>query len=199
MPLGVIGAIYESRPNITVDFAALCIKSGNAVILRGGKEAVHSNGALAAMTGREIVRAGVPAGRGAVHRVDRQGAGGAHARNEGSHRPDSPPRRAGAHPPGRRRVRRPRCHGRRGSLPHLRGQGCRYRHGRARRPQREGAETVRLQRDGHHDRALRRRLGLPLQDCRAVGRGRGGDALRPPGGQSARPAGWTGGGARRRG
>ena len=62
VPLGVIGAIYESRPNITVDFAALCVKSGNAVILRGGKEAVHSNAALASMIEREIVRAGVPAG-----------------------------------------------------------------------------------------------------------------------------------------
>ena len=43
MPLGVILFIYESRPNVTVDAAALCVKSGNAVILRGGKEASHSN------------------------------------------------------------------------------------------------------------------------------------------------------------
>ena len=47
IPLGVIGIIYESRPNVTVDAAALCIKSGNAVILRGGSEAIHSNLALA--------------------------------------------------------------------------------------------------------------------------------------------------------
>lgn len=60
VPLGVIGAIYESRPNITVDFAALCIKSGNAVILRGGKEAVQSNAALAAMVREAIALAGVP-------------------------------------------------------------------------------------------------------------------------------------------
>ena len=46
IPLGVIGIIYESRPNVTVDAAALCIKSGNAVILRGGSEAIHSNLAL---------------------------------------------------------------------------------------------------------------------------------------------------------
>jgi glutamate-5-semialdehyde dehydrogenase len=46
VPLGVIFFIYESRPNVTVDAAALCIKSGNAIILRGGKEALHSNGAL---------------------------------------------------------------------------------------------------------------------------------------------------------
>jgi glutamate-5-semialdehyde dehydrogenase len=48
VPIGVIGVIYESRPNVTVDIAALCLKSGNAAILRGGKEAVHSNRALAA-------------------------------------------------------------------------------------------------------------------------------------------------------
>src|SRR3990172_234460 len=43
VPLGVIAAIYESRPNVTVDIASLCLKSGNACILRGGKEAIHSN------------------------------------------------------------------------------------------------------------------------------------------------------------
>jgi glutamate-5-semialdehyde dehydrogenase len=48
VPVGVIGVIYESRPNVTVDVSALCLKSGNAVIMRGGKEAAHSNAALAA-------------------------------------------------------------------------------------------------------------------------------------------------------
>ena len=47
IPLGVIGIIYESRPNVTVDAAALCVKAGNAVILRGGSEALRSNLALA--------------------------------------------------------------------------------------------------------------------------------------------------------
>ncbi|MDD1618832.1 MAG: gamma-glutamyl-phosphate reductase, partial [Methylococcaceae bacterium] len=47
VPLGVIGIIYESRPNVTVDAAALCLKSGNACILRGGSEAIHSNQAIA--------------------------------------------------------------------------------------------------------------------------------------------------------
>ena len=47
VPLGVIGAIYESRPNVTIDISILCLKSGNAIILRGGKEAIHSNSALA--------------------------------------------------------------------------------------------------------------------------------------------------------
>ncbi|MFH1487064.1 MAG: glutamate-5-semialdehyde dehydrogenase [Chloroflexota bacterium] len=62
VPLGVIGAIYESRPNVTVDIATLCLKSGNAVILRGGKEAINSNVALARMIRDAISEAGVPDG-----------------------------------------------------------------------------------------------------------------------------------------
>jgi glutamate-5-semialdehyde dehydrogenase len=62
VPLGVIGAIYESRPNVTVDISALCLKSGNALILRGGKEAVHSNSALAKVVQAAATRAGVPEG-----------------------------------------------------------------------------------------------------------------------------------------
>ena len=60
VPLGVIGAIYESRPNVTVDIAVLCLKSGNAVILRGGKEAVHSNTALSEIVRDGISEAGIP-------------------------------------------------------------------------------------------------------------------------------------------
>ena len=60
VPLGVIGAIYESRPNVTVDFAALCLKSGNAAVLRGGSEAIHSNTALALLVREAIAQAGVP-------------------------------------------------------------------------------------------------------------------------------------------
>ncbi|MGD9118040.1 MAG: glutamate-5-semialdehyde dehydrogenase [Dehalococcoidia bacterium] len=62
VPLGVIGAIYESRPNVTVDISALCLKSGNALILRGGKEAIHSNSALAKVVQSAATRAGVPEG-----------------------------------------------------------------------------------------------------------------------------------------
>ena len=61
VPLGVIGFIYESRPNVTVDAAGLCLKSGNAVILRGGSEAFHSNTAIAAALGRGLQSAGLPA------------------------------------------------------------------------------------------------------------------------------------------
>jgi len=61
VPLGVIGAIYESRPNVTVDIAALTLKSGNACILRGGREALHSNVALATLIREAIAREGAPA------------------------------------------------------------------------------------------------------------------------------------------
>jgi glutamate-5-semialdehyde dehydrogenase len=60
IPLGVIGIIYEARPNVTADAAALCLKAGNAVILRGGSEAINSNLAIAAILQEEMVRAGVP-------------------------------------------------------------------------------------------------------------------------------------------
>ena len=61
VPLGVVGIIYESRPNVTIDAAALCLKSGNAAILRGGSEAVHSNQALAACITQGLQKAELPA------------------------------------------------------------------------------------------------------------------------------------------
>ena len=60
VPLGVIGVIYESRPNVTADAAGICLKSGNAVILRGGSEARHSNRAIAACVREGLVAAGLP-------------------------------------------------------------------------------------------------------------------------------------------
>ncbi|MEC8523043.1 MAG: glutamate-5-semialdehyde dehydrogenase [Thalassolituus sp.] len=61
VPLGVIGIIYESRPNVTIEAASLCLKSGNAAILRGGSEAIASNKALAACISRGLESAGLPA------------------------------------------------------------------------------------------------------------------------------------------
>ena len=61
VPLGVVGIIYESRPNVTVDAASLCIKSGNAAILRGGSEATHSNQAIAQCVKQGLLAAGLPA------------------------------------------------------------------------------------------------------------------------------------------
>jgi glutamate-5-semialdehyde dehydrogenase len=60
VPLGVVGIIYESRPNVTIDAASLCLKSGNAAILRGGSEAIHSNRAIAECIARGLRAAGLP-------------------------------------------------------------------------------------------------------------------------------------------
>jgi len=68
VPLGVIAMIYESRPNVTADAAGLCLKSGNAVILRGGSEAIHSNRAIAACLRRALVDGGLP--QNAIQLVD---------------------------------------------------------------------------------------------------------------------------------
>lgn len=62
VPLGVIGILYEARPNVTSDAIGLCVKSGNAVLLRGGSEAIHSNAAIAAIICRAGYAAGLPAG-----------------------------------------------------------------------------------------------------------------------------------------
>ena len=76
VPLGVIGIIYESRPNVTIDAAALCIKSGNATILRGGSEAIESNTALAKIIQEGLAKAGLPAdGVQVVKTTDRAAVG----------------------------------------------------------------------------------------------------------------------------
>jgi glutamate-5-semialdehyde dehydrogenase len=62
IPIGVIGIIYESRPNVTADAAALCLKSGNSVILRGGSEAFHSSRAIGRLHGKALARQGIPEG-----------------------------------------------------------------------------------------------------------------------------------------
>ncbi len=70
VPIGLIGIIYESRPNVTADAAALCVRAGNAALLRGGSEAVHSNRAIHAALARGLASAGVP--EGAVQLVPTQ-------------------------------------------------------------------------------------------------------------------------------
>jgi glutamate-5-semialdehyde dehydrogenase len=62
VPLGVIGVIYESRPNVTIDVAGLSIKTGNAAILRGGKETIHSNRSMVELIQKVLINAGLPAG-----------------------------------------------------------------------------------------------------------------------------------------
>lgn len=73
VPIGVIGIVYESRPNVTVDAAALCLKAGNAVVLRGGSEAFHTNRALAAALKRACEHTGIPQDAvGFVETTDRE-------------------------------------------------------------------------------------------------------------------------------
>ena len=76
VPLGVVGIIYESRPNVTADAAALCLKSGNATVLRGGSEAFYSNQAIAASIQRGLEQAGLPAdGVQVISTTDRAAVG----------------------------------------------------------------------------------------------------------------------------
>lgn len=76
VPLGVVGIIYESRPNVTADAAALCLKSGNATVLRGGSEAFHSNQAIAGSIQRGLEKAGLPAdGVQVINTTDREAVG----------------------------------------------------------------------------------------------------------------------------
>ena len=76
VPLGVVFFIYESRPNVTADAAALCVKSGNAVILRGGKEAAHSSAAIVAILDEAAADAGIPEGAvQLVSTIDRAAVG----------------------------------------------------------------------------------------------------------------------------
>ena len=76
VPLGVIGIIYESRPNVTIDAASLCLKSGNATILRGGSEAIHSNQAIARCVQQGLAEAGLPAAAvQVVETTDREAVG----------------------------------------------------------------------------------------------------------------------------
>src|SRR3954449_4992618 len=72
VPLGVVAVVYEARPNVTIDAAALALKSGNAIVLRGSSSAAHSNAVLSAIAGEAASAAGVPAGAGSL----RAGGGG---------------------------------------------------------------------------------------------------------------------------
>ena len=97
VPLGVIGIIYESRPNVTVEAASLCLKSGNACILRGGSEAFHSNQAISGCIARGVERRRIARCRGtsAEHHRSGRGRGACHARR--ICRCDRSPRRQRTH------------------------------------------------------------------------------------------------------
>ena len=99
VPLGVVFFIYESRPNVTADAAAICVKSGNAVILRGGKEAIHSSQAIVELAGRSGRRSR-PAGRcRATGEHDRPRGRRQVSGDAAIHRPGDSARRRRAHSP----------------------------------------------------------------------------------------------------
>ncbi len=83
VPLGVVGIIYEARPNVTADAAGLCLKAGNAAILRGGSEAIHSNQAIAACVKEGLKAAGLPEDGDTGDRNHRPGGGGRIGHHEG--------------------------------------------------------------------------------------------------------------------
>ena len=130
VPLGVIFMIFESRPNVTVDAAALCVKSGNAAILRGGKEAIHSNRALHRVLADELASSGLPEDSVALVADDRPRGRRAPAPDARLHRPGHPSRRRRADPPGRRRGRDARPEALQRHLPRLRRRPRRPRDGR---------------------------------------------------------------------
>ena len=160
VPLGVIAVIYEARPNVTVDAAALCLKSGNAVILRGGSAALHTNRILAEVVQGAVIEVGSAARGRLVSLAGPQGAGGA-AQAAQARRPRHPSGWGGAQglPPraqqGAGRLRRRR------QLPRVRGRGRRPRQGAAHHRQRQVPAAGRVQRRRDAAGARGRRGGVP--------------------------------------
>ena len=137
VPLGVVGIIYEARPNVTVDAAGLCLKSGNATLLRGSSSARTSNDAIVTILRDAIAEAGLPAD--AVQLVDassRESVEGAHA-GPGTRRRADPTGRRGPDPVGGRGVDRSRDRDRRRELPCVRRRGGRPADGAGNPPERE--------------------------------------------------------------
>ncbi len=174
VPLGVVGIIYESRPNVTIDAASLCLKSGNATILRGGSEAIHSNQAIARCIQQGLAEAGLPAAAVQVVETTDRAAVGAlismpeyvdvivHARRQGPDRAHQPRGQgAGDQAPGRHLPRLHRCRRRPGQ-------------GDSRRRQRQDPALRAVQHHGDAAGACRyRRAGAaaPGHDLPREGRG----------------------------
>ena len=123
VPLGVVGVVYESRPNVTSDVAAICLKTGNAVVLRGGSEALASNRAIAAAIQAGLEGGGLARDGGAADHVDRSRAGAADAEAARVHRRHHPARRRGADQGDDRERDDSRHRDRRRRVPHV----CRSR------------------------------------------------------------------------
>ena len=173
VPLGVIGIVYESRPNVTADAAGLCLKAGNATILRGGSEAIRSNLAIARCIDQGLEEAGLPAD--AVHvgrdrgprcgRVsDPHGRVRRHHRAEGRKEPHRA-YLAGGDDPGDQAPRR--------RVPRLYRRSRRPRQGAGDRLQREGATLRHLQHDGNSAGRTRSRGRSPAPARRPIRSGAG--------------------------
>ena len=144
VPLGVIGIIYEARPNVTSDAAALCLKAGNAVILRGGKEAFHSNQAVVKVLREALAEGGLPADCvQLVEDTSRQSAQELMALTEYL---DVLIPRGGAHPLGEGERPGAGDRNRRGQLSRLCGQGRRFEYGRQHHLQRQVLPALGVQR-----------------------------------------------------
>ena len=148
VPLGVVGIIYESRPNVTADAAGLCLKAGNATILRGGSEAIRSNQAIAACVHEGLRAAGLPeTAVQVVATTDRAAVGHLIADDEARRRHRAARRQ------GPDRAHRARGEGAgdqapRRRVPRVRRRRRRRRHGDPHRRQREDAALLAVQHDG---------------------------------------------------
>ena len=181
VPFGVVGIVYEARPNVTVDAAGLCLKSGNVALLRGSGSAYHSNTALVAVLRAAAESVGLPAEIvNLVPGVDHDSVK-ALLRLRGIVDLIIPARRRRAHPHRRRGIDRAGHRDRRRQLPHLRRRGRRPGDGAAHRAQREdlAAERVQCRRDGA--RPPRHRARLPEPSAAGAERGAGHRARRSGG------------------
>ncbi len=168
VPIGVVGIIYESRPNVTSDAAVLCTKTGNATILRGGSESIHSNLAIAAALQAGGARAGLPndsillipsTDRAAVRHM---------AEMDRIHRPHRPARRQSLDRGGRERRAHAGDQALRRDLHRLRRPRGRPRDGGRDRLQRQNPAPRRLQRARNRARPSRGRAGVSAQTRAAI-------------------------------
>ena len=168
VPLGVVFFIYESRPNVTADAAAICVKSGNAVILRGGKEAIHSSQAIVELLAEAADEVGLPADAVQLVEHDRSRGGRPVPGDAAVHRPGDSPRRRRADPPRGGRGQDAGHQAFHRQLPRVRRRGGRPGHGRAR-----SSINSQVPADG---RVQRGRVAggasptWPASFCRAIGR-----------------------------
>ena len=172
VPLGVVFFIYESRPNVTADAAAICVKSGNAVILRGGKEAIHSSRAIVEILGEALAEVGLPID--AVQQVsttDREAVGHFLRLPEYIDRGDSP-RRRGPDSPRRRRSENAGHQAFHRQLPRLCRSRGRSRHGREDHDQLEMPADGRVQRRRVAGGSRRCRTRIPAANRRGARRAR---------------------------